>query len=86
MPLIYARAEISQAHADLIKEICGDMPLDDYFADALLLGLGHLQEEAILQERQTIYERHARAAHDVETTKNSAPKLTLVPHHMERDS
>lgn len=86
MPLIHACAEISQAHADLIKEHCGNMPLEQYFADAFLLGLGHLQEEALLQERQAIYERHARAANDLEITKNSAPKLALVPHHMKRDS
>ncbi len=85
MPLIHARAEISQAQADLIKEHCGDMPLEQYCTDAFLLGLGHLQEEAILQERQAIYERRARVANDPETTKNSGPKFALVPRHMERE-
>lgn len=84
MPLIHARAEITEAHAALIEESCGDMPLEQYLTDALLLGLGHLQEEAILQERQAIYERRASVVNDQETTKNSGPKIALVPRHMER--
>lgn len=83
MPIIHARAEISQAKADTITEHCGDMPLADYLHDALIIGLGHLQEEAILQERQSVYERHAPPANDFQATKTAAPRLALVPHHIE---
>ena len=57
MPSIEVKAELSDAYLDMINAVRGGVSLDEYLRLALTLGLGHLQEEVIHQQRQKIYER-----------------------------
>ena len=57
MPSIEVKAELSETYLALINSLRGGIPLEEYLRLALTLGLGHLQEEVIHQQRQKIYER-----------------------------
>jgi hypothetical protein len=59
MAVLEVKAEVADAYLAMLNTLRGGIPLEEYLRLALTLGLGHLQEEVIHQQRQKIYERLA---------------------------
>ena len=56
MPILEVRAQCSDAYFAQIEALRGTIALDDFLRQALSIGIGHLQEEVINQQRQRAYE------------------------------
>ena len=78
MPSIEVKAEIADAYLAMINTVRGSVALDEYLRLALMLGLGHLQEEMIHQQRQKIYERLAIVSEGYHAALN-AQRLEPMP-------
>ena len=56
MPILEVRSQCTEAYFAQIEALRGTIALDDFLRQALAIGLGHLQEEVINQQRQRAYE------------------------------
>lgn len=59
MPILEFRSQCSDVLFAQVEAMRGDIPRDDFLIQALSIGIGHLQEEVLNQQRQRTYERLA---------------------------
>lgn len=63
--------KVSRDYRATIEMLRGKIPLNEYLCAALMIGLGHLHEEAIQQHRQKIYERLASQSDGFNAARNA---------------
>ena len=56
MPILEFRAQCSDTYFAQVEALRGTIALDEFLRQALAIGLGHLQEEVLNQQRQRAYE------------------------------
>jgi hypothetical protein len=59
MPILELRSQCSEVLFAQVEAMRGDIPRDEFLMQALSIGIGHLQEEVLNQQRQRAYERLA---------------------------
>ena len=57
MPIIEFRSQCSDLLFTQIEAARGDVPRDEFLMEMLSIGLGHIQEEVLNQQRQQAYAR-----------------------------
>ncbi len=78
MAIIELKTEIADTYLAMVNTMRGAIPLEEYLRLALTLGLGHLQEEVLHQQRQKIYERLAIVSEGYQAALN-VQRLEPVP-------
>jgi hypothetical protein len=59
MPILELRSQCSEVLFAQVEALRGEIPRDEFLMQALSIGIGHLQEEVLNQQRQRAYDRLA---------------------------
>lgn len=59
MPILEFRSQCSDVLFVQVEALRGDIPRHEFLMQALSIGIGHLQEEVLNQQRQRTYEKLA---------------------------